>query len=116
MKSLQPSKNKAACNKFSVSNRICVGYNVMCKPEKQHDNTQSDVYSICHVKTEINGLSLRLAPHSTLIFHALAVALSHYFQKQTFGNGPTSEVSVRLYVSLDATAPFICQSGSRVPL
>lgn len=45
-------------------------------------------------------------PHSALIFHALAVALSHYFQKQTLGNGPTSEVSACV-VSVSWQAPLL---------
>ncbi len=68
---------------------------------KQHDNTQSDVYSICHDKMEINSLSRGWFPLCINIpcIHCCSFPL---FPKQTSGNGPTSEVSVCWYLFLMA--------------
>lgn len=60
---------------------------------KQHDNTWSDVYSICHDKMEINSLRpgrLQLC----INIPCIRCCSFPLFPKQTFGNGPTSEVSV----------------------
>lgn len=57
------------------------------------DNTQSEVYSICHDKIEINSLIQGWLPVCINIpcIHRCSFPL---FPKQTFGNDPASEVSV----------------------